>query len=82
MKITTIKNLYFQLRIFNGNIGYIKNIALTDVEWIQKHITMHPPINILINFNDFIKKHVNLQNITFENLPTNVIPIVPYQRVP
>ncbi len=41
---------------------------------------MHPPINILINFNDFIKKHFNLQNITFENLPTNVITIVQYQR--
>jgi hypothetical protein len=80
MKVIIIEILYFQLRMFNGNIGYIKNIALTNVEWIQKQITMHPTINILINFNDFIKKHVNLQNITFENLPTNVIPMVLYQK--
>ncbi len=56
IKVVIIKNLYFQLRIFSGNIGYIKNIALRNIEWIWKHITMHPPINILINFNDFIKK--------------------------
>jgi len=38
---------------------------------------MHPPINILINLNNFIKKCVNLQDITFENLSNNVIPIRP-----
>jgi len=27
------------------------------------------PINVLINFNEFIKKIVNLQDIIFEKLP-------------
>jgi hypothetical protein len=30
---------------------------------------MHPPTNILINLNNFVKKHVNLQDIILENLP-------------
>jgi hypothetical protein len=34
MKVVIIKKLYFQLRIFSGNIGYIKNIALRNIEWI------------------------------------------------
>ncbi len=36
---------------------------------------MCPPINILVNFNEFIKKQISLQNITFKGLPQNVIPI-------
>jgi hypothetical protein len=70
-----MKILCPKLRIVNGSIGYIENISLTDVEWIQKNIMMHPPINILVNFNNFIEKHVNLQDIILENLPKNVIPI-------
>jgi hypothetical protein len=38
---------------------------------------MHSPINVLVNFNEFINKHINLQNITLDELPTNVIPIAP-----
>jgi ATP-dependent exoDNAse (exonuclease V) alpha subunit len=34
MKVVIIENLYFQLNFFNGNIGYIKNIALKNIEWI------------------------------------------------
>jgi hypothetical protein len=45
-----------------------------------KNITMHPPIDILVNLKNFIKKHVSLQNIIFENLPKNVIPIGPITR--
>ncbi len=56
MKIIIIENVYPKLGIVNGNIGYIKDTSLIDVEWIQKDIIMHPPLNILINFNDFIKK--------------------------
>jgi hypothetical protein len=39
-----------------------------------------PPMNVLINFNKFIKKHVNLQDITFEEFPKNVILIIPISR--
>jgi hypothetical protein len=51
-----MENLYPKLGIINESIGYIKNISLTNFEWIQKDVTMHPPINVLANFNDFIEK--------------------------
>jgi ATP-dependent exoDNAse (exonuclease V) alpha subunit len=60
MKIIIIENLYFKLRIVNGSIGYIKNISFIDFKWIQKDITMHPPINVLVNFNDFIENNIKL----------------------
>jgi hypothetical protein len=77
MNIIIIENLYPKLGIVNGNVGYIENISLTYLEWIQKDITMYPPINVLVNFNDFIKKNIKLQNIKLESLPKNVIPIIP-----
>ncbi len=36
---------------------------------------MHPPINVLVNFNDFIEKNIKLQKIKLEGLFKNVIPI-------
>ncbi len=42
---------------------------------------MHSPINVLVNFNEFINKHINLQNITLDELFTNVIPIALYKRI-
>jgi hypothetical protein len=77
MKIIIIEILYPKLGIVNGNIGYIENISLTYSEWIQKDVTIYPPINVLVNFNDFIKKNIKLQNIKLESLPTNVIAIIP-----
>jgi hypothetical protein len=56
MKIIITKNLYPKLGIVNENIKYIENISLKYSKWILKNITMHPPINVLVNFNDFIKK--------------------------
>jgi hypothetical protein len=53
MKIIIIESLYLKLRVVNGSIGYIKKISLVDVKWIHKDITLHTPINILVNFNDF-----------------------------
>jgi len=44
---------------------------------IQKDVTVYPPINVLVNFNDFIKKNIKLQNIKLESLLKNVIPIIP-----
>jgi hypothetical protein len=41
---------------------------------------MHPTINILVNFNDFIEKNIKLQNIKLESLLKNVIPIKPISR--
>jgi hypothetical protein len=41
---------------------------------------MHPPINILVNFNDSIEKNIKLQNIKPKNLLKNVIPIIPISR--
>jgi hypothetical protein len=34
-----------------------------------KKIMMHTLINILVNYNNFIEKHVSLQDIILENLP-------------
>ncbi len=41
---------------------------------------MHSLVNVLVNFNEFINKHINLQNITLDELPTNVIPIAPIEK--
>jgi hypothetical protein len=35
---------------------YIEDISFKSVEWIQKEVIMHPPINIQVKFNEFIKK--------------------------
>lgn len=40
---------------------YIENISFKSVEWIQKEVEMHPPINSQVNFNEFIKIHGHLQ---------------------
>jgi hypothetical protein len=80
LKIIIIKNLYPILRIVNRSIGYIENISLIDSKWIQQNVTMHPPINVLINFNDFVEKNIRLQNIKLEGLPKNVIPIISILR--
>jgi len=77
MKIIIIENLYPKLGSVNGNIGYIENMSLAYSKWIQKDITMYPPINVLLSFNDFIKKNIRLQNIKLKSLPKNVIPIIP-----
>jgi hypothetical protein len=45
-----------------------KKISFVDFEWIQKDVTMHPPVNVLVNFNDFIEKNKKLQNIKLESL--------------
>jgi hypothetical protein len=50
------------------------------MEWIQNGFTMHPPINVLVNFNEFVNTHINLQNITFNGLTTNVILIAPISK--
>ncbi len=42
---------------------------------------MHPPINVLVNFNDFIEKYIKLQNIQLEALPKNVIPLIPISNI-
>jgi hypothetical protein len=70
------KKLYSKLRIINESISYIKNISFTNFEWIQKDVTMHPPINILIDFSDFIENNIKLQNIKLEGFPKNIIPII------
>ncbi len=56
MKMIILKKLHLKLKFVNGSIDYIKNISLTNVKWIKKDVIMCPPINILVNFNEFIKK--------------------------
>jgi hypothetical protein len=79
-KVIITKNLYLKLKIVNGSIRYIENISFIDSKLIQRDITMHPPINLLVNFNDFIEKNIKLQNIKLESLPKNVISIIPISR--
>jgi hypothetical protein len=38
---------------------------------------MHPPTNVYVDLDEFIKKNDILQDITLEGLPKNVIPIKP-----
>jgi hypothetical protein len=41
---------------------------------------MRPPINVPIDFNEFIQKHEVLQNINLKGLLKNVISIAPIIR--
>lgn len=77
MKVIITQNIYPKIVILKGTIGYVQNILLTKSHWIQHDNLMHPPINFLINFNEFIQKHEILQNINLKGLPKNVIPIAP-----
>jgi hypothetical protein len=49
MKVIITKKLYHELGIVNRSIRYIENIFFINFEWIQKDVTMHPPINVLVN---------------------------------
>jgi len=77
MKIIIIQNVYPKLGIINGSIRYIKNTSFTEPKWIQKDVTMHPPINVLVNFNNFIKKNIKLQ-VLLKNV---VLIMYPYQGI-
>jgi hypothetical protein len=61
-----MENLYPILAITNKSIGYIENISFTNLKWIQNDITMHPPINILVNFNDFIENNNNYKTKNYK----------------
>ncbi len=58
-----------------------KKYILTNFEWIQKIVPIHPPLNVLINFNDFIEKKLKLQNIKLEGLPKMSNQQYPYQGI-
>jgi len=58
LKMIIIENSYPKLRIVKRSIGYIKNITITNTKWIQKSLIVHPPKNVLVNFNEFINKHI------------------------
>jgi hypothetical protein len=68
MKIIVTENLYPKTGIINGTIGYVQNISIKKIDWIHYDELMHPPMNILVNFNEFIEKNGTLQNITFQGL--------------
>jgi hypothetical protein len=80
MKVIITQNIYPKLVILKGIIGYVQNVLLTKSHWIQHDNLMHPPINVLINFNEFIQKYEMLQNINLKGLPKNVISIAPIIR--
>jgi hypothetical protein len=42
---------------------------------------MHPPINILIDFNEFIQKDETLQDINLKGLLQNITPIAPIIKI-
>jgi hypothetical protein len=75
MKAIITKNLYPKLIIINGIVSYIQNISMNEFQWIQRDYSMHPPTNIYLDLNEFIK-HDTLQDITLKSLPKNVISIV------
>jgi hypothetical protein len=53
------------------------NISISESQWIERDHSMHPPTNVYVDLNKFIKKNDTLQDITLEGLPKNVIPIKP-----
>jgi hypothetical protein len=76
MKIIIIVNLYLEIGIINGKIGYVKIFHFqNDIEWnmIIKYLR-------LLCFNERIKKHETLQDTTFKGLLKNVIPIISITR--
>jgi hypothetical protein len=56
--------LYHKLGIANENANSIQDIILIDIQWIQQDFLMHLPINVLATFDEFIKNHVTLQDVT------------------
>ncbi len=80
MKVIITQNIYPKIIILKGTIGYVQSILLVKSHWIQHDNLMHPPINVPINFNEFIQKHEMLQKINLKGLPKNVIPIAPIIR--
>ncbi len=57
--------MYHKLRIANENANSIQDIILIDIQWIQQDLLTHLPINVLATFDEFIKIHVTLQDVTF-----------------
>jgi hypothetical protein len=55
MKVIMTKNLYPKLGIVNGTISYIQNISVNESQWIQQDHSMHPPINVHVDLNEFIE---------------------------
>jgi hypothetical protein len=43
---------------------------------IQQDNSMHLPMNVYVDLNEFIEKHDTLQGIALEGLPKNVISII------
>ncbi len=58
--------MYHKLGIANENANSIQDIILIDIQWIQQDLMMHLPINVLATFDEFIKKHVTLQEVTLD----------------
>jgi hypothetical protein len=56
MKVITIEDLYPKIGIVNGTIGYVQNISIKRRDWIHYDELMHPPMNILVDFTEFIEK--------------------------
>lgn len=56
--------MYHKLGSANENANSIQDIILIDIQWIQQDFLMHLPINVLGAFDEFIKNHVTLQEVT------------------
>jgi hypothetical protein len=80
IQIIITKTLYIYKIIVYGTFSYVQNILLTKSHWIQHDNLMHPPINVLIDFNEFILKNETLQDINLKGLPKNVKSITPITR--
>jgi hypothetical protein len=66
MKIIITKT--YVPKLLMKTIGYVESVSFTKSHWIQHDNLMHPPINILINFNEFKQKYETLQDITLRGL--------------
>lgn len=57
---------YHKLGIANENANSIQDIIFINIKWIQQDLLMHLPTNVLATFDEFIKKHVTLQDVTLD----------------
>ncbi len=70
------KKLYSKLRIINESISYITKYIFHKFWMDTERCYNASPINILIDFSDFIENNIKLQNIKLEGFPKKIIPII------
>jgi hypothetical protein len=81
LKVMLTENRYPTLGLVNGTIGIVHEIILDHDTPGNDVLFIKPPLHVLVDFNSFINDHKSsLNDIMIENLPKNIVPIVPISR--